>query len=404
MSRGMIDLYLGAGRITTGTLSRRNLLQLGAAAASGLLSGVSPNLMAQQRAKGSRVIVVGAGFSGLACGYELASVGYDVHVFEARDRVGGRVHSLSNLISGKNVEAGGELLGSNHPHVLAYAKKFGFEFLDVSDDDVAPSPMILQGRKLKPDEVRLVSDEVDQALGGMTEDARPVVADEPWNTPGAEHLDRLSTADWIKRLRISDLAKVLMAVQLTGTNGVTPDQQSYLGNLTSIKGGGLEKYWSDTEVYRLKGGNQKYALQFARELGPTRVTLNCPIHEISATENQMTVVDAQGRTHVADDVILAVPPSVWSMIKFTPALPSVLKPQMGQNVKYLAVVKDRFWKANQLPADATTDGTITQVWEGTDGQGDKGQAAMVAFTGGPAAAANHALPESERESVYLKAF
>lgn len=75
---------------------------------------------------------MGAGFAGLACAYELTSAGYDVKVFEAKRRVGGRVLSLKNLIPGKIVEGGGELLGSNHPHVLAYAAKFGFEFLDIA--------------------------------------------------------------------------------------------------------------------------------------------------------------------------------------------------------------------------------------------------------------------------------
>ena len=41
----------------------------------------------------SRVVVVGAGFAGLAAADALAARGVDVTVFEARDRVGGRVHS-----------------------------------------------------------------------------------------------------------------------------------------------------------------------------------------------------------------------------------------------------------------------------------------------------------------------
>lgn len=87
-------------------------------------------------------------------------------------------------------------------------------------------------------------------------------------------------------------------------------QQSYLGNLAQVKGGGLEKYWTDTEVFRLKGGNQQFAQRFAKELGDERVTLDCPLREITSTDRGMTVVDAEGRTHTADDVVLAIPPSV----------------------------------------------------------------------------------------------
>lgn len=404
MSRRMIDSALGTETAPSSSLSRRDLLQLSAITACGLLSGVSPQLLARQKPDQGRIIVIGAGFSGLACAYELASAGYQVQVFEARDRVGGRIHSLHDLIPGKYVEAGGELLGSNHPHVLAYAAKFGFEFLDVTEDTVAPPPMILGGRKLKPAEVEQISEEIEQVLAQLTREAQVVNADEPWNTPDAKSLDARSLGDWLAKQKLSPLARTLMEAQFAGTNGVATFQQSLLGNLTTIKGGGLEKYWSDTEVYRLKGGNQQYALRLAKELGDKRVTLNCPITSITATDKGMTIVDAKGRTHQADDVVLAVPPSVWSRIQIAPQLPDVLKPQMGKNVKFLSVVKEQFWKAAKLPPDATTDGDITQVWHGTDGQGDTGPASLIAFSGGKAAEGNHLRPVAEREQAYINAF
>src|SRR5215472_1594505 len=37
-----------------------------------------------------RVIVIGGGFAGLCAAYELRGLGYDVKVYEARTRVGGR--------------------------------------------------------------------------------------------------------------------------------------------------------------------------------------------------------------------------------------------------------------------------------------------------------------------------
>ena len=41
------------------------------------------------RPRNAKVIVLGAGVSGLALGYELSRLGYDFHILEARDRVGG---------------------------------------------------------------------------------------------------------------------------------------------------------------------------------------------------------------------------------------------------------------------------------------------------------------------------
>jgi monoamine oxidase len=69
-------------------IRRRQFLQSGlsALAAGLLLRGCSP-----RSADAGKVIVVGAGFAGLAAARRLADAGFEVVVLEARDRIGGRV-------------------------------------------------------------------------------------------------------------------------------------------------------------------------------------------------------------------------------------------------------------------------------------------------------------------------
>src|SRR5689334_20308046 len=88
--------------------TRREFLKATLLASAGLLISRNP-LFAQERPKrnGIRVAVVGAGFAGLACAYELMSAGYDVTVVEARDRVSGRVLTFTDFVPGKYVEGGG---------------------------------------------------------------------------------------------------------------------------------------------------------------------------------------------------------------------------------------------------------------------------------------------------------
>ena len=71
------------------------------------------------------------GLSELAAAHELLSAGYQVTVLEARDRVSGRVVSFDSFVPGRWVEGGGELIGSNHPTWMAYAKKFGLDFNEI---------------------------------------------------------------------------------------------------------------------------------------------------------------------------------------------------------------------------------------------------------------------------------
>src|SRR5437762_7195070 len=122
---------------------RRAFLQATLAASAGLLLSTRAGGAVRTAMGAKRVVVIGGGFGGLACAHELKTAGYDVSVFEARDRVGGRVLSFSDLIKGKNVEGGGELVGSNHPTWVAYKEKFNLEFLDVSDEKDLVSPFII---------------------------------------------------------------------------------------------------------------------------------------------------------------------------------------------------------------------------------------------------------------------
>jgi monoamine oxidase len=71
---------------------------------------------------------------------------------------------------------------------------------------------------------------------------------------------------------------------------------------------------------------------------------------------------------MVDDVVLAVPPSVWSRTRFEPELPPELRPQMGTAVKYLSVVDRRFWENERLGSKAATDGLVGATWEATAGQ------------------------------------
>src|SRR5262249_49695344 len=148
----------------------------------------------------------------------------------------------------------------------------------------------------------------------------------------------------IEKLECDELTRKAVIINQTADNGAPPDRMSLLGILTAVKGGGLEKYWSDTEVYRCKGGNGQLAARLVEGIGKDRGILGLPVTAIAVKGTNMVVTCKDGRTLECDDVVLAVPPSTWHKIEFSPALPATLKPQMGVNVKYLAHVKKRFWK------------------------------------------------------------
>jgi len=378
-------------------ITRREMIQRSLAAAGALLISDS---MAAAPQKAGRAVIIGAGFSGLAAAYELSRGGYDVTVVEARNRVGGRVISFSDLVPGKNVEGGGELIGANHPAWIGYAKQFKLEFLDVTEED-AEFPVVLDGRRLTGEESEALWEELETAFNTIVGDAADVDADEPWKAAGAQALDRRTLASWIDALDASPLCKTGLHTIMTADNGVITEWQSYLANLAMVKGGGLEKYWDESEAYRCQGGNQQLARRLVTAIGSARVLTRTPVRAVATADGGVRVTLANGKVLEADHAVLTAPPSVWNRIAFHPALPAGLAPQMGSNVKQLIAVKSPFWRRAELAPELFTDGPISMTWHATDGQPGGAGEALVAFSGGPAAETCRGWTAAERNERYL---
>ena len=103
---------------------------------------------------------------------------------------------------------------------------------------------------------------------------------QPWKTPDAEALDRRTLAAWIAAQDVSAQCKLAIDGMMTADNGVRSEWQSYLGNLAMVKGGGVEKFWSDSEVYRCAQGNQTLALRLLEGVGKARVRLQTIVKRV----------------------------------------------------------------------------------------------------------------------------
>jgi hypothetical protein len=145
------------------------------------------------------VVVVGSGFAGLAAAYELMSVGYEVTVLEGRSEVGGRVLSERDVVPGQIVEHGAELIGLNHLAWWSYARKFKLKLDKIRESD-NPAPVVLGGMLLSPARATMLAKEMFKGESLINQAARAVNANEPWLTPKARRLDRISLATGLKRL------------------------------------------------------------------------------------------------------------------------------------------------------------------------------------------------------------
>lgn len=407
---GRLHRHFGSG---ADVMSRREALKAALAASAGLIAaGVTPALGRQPA--GPKVLVIGGGFAGLAAAYQLAGQRWDVQVIEARHRLGGRVLTLGGMglstqgDSGKLVvEAGGEFFGSNHPMWMAFLSRLGIERADVIEEDDLRFPVHIAGRMLDEAAAEKLYEEMDAALATMNADAANINADEPWTSPNAAELDRKTVEDWIRNLSASDLCKAALRTQLSVDNGVETVAQSYLGQLTMVKGGGLEKYWTDSELYKCLGGNMQFAGKIAQTLGRGRLTMGVRATRIEHSDTGVRVTCSDGEVRTADHAILALPPSLWPTIQFAPALPRDLAWQMGRNVKYLATVGSEFWVQGGFAPEALSDGPVSMTWRAGDGHIPKqpvpGQRhVLTAFSGAAAADQCRAVPADALDEFYKR--
>jgi monoamine oxidase len=383
--------------------TRRDLLTASVAAVAGIVLQKDVLAMNELDQENRRVAVVGAGFGGLACAYELSAAGYFVDLFEARNRIGGRVHTAQEFAPNQHVEFGAELIGKNHPHWQRYAKQFGIELVSVEDEEPGPSKTILiDGKRYSGNEAVALEKELDEGRAELTRDAATVNSEEPRKSANAERLDRMSTAERLKTLKISDQARRAFQVELEHDMAVSLDKMNYLALLCTIQGHGGGLFWSDTEAFRTKAGNQILASHLAGGIRDGGLYLDCPIVEIHAEAAGVEVVLPDGRKLKYDDVVLAVPPSVWDRIKITPALPKQLNPQMGIATKFLSVCSSDFWTPRQS-ADSLTDTLIGSTWEGPPADSGKHRS-LVGFAGGPYAEKIREIPFEKQEAQLRDSF
>jgi monoamine oxidase len=109
-----------------------------------------------------------------------------------------------------------------------------------------------------------------------------------------------------------------------------------------------------------------------------RVRFNCKVERIQVRRHSIRVTLTTGEELTADDVILAIPPSVWSTVRITPAIPLRYKGQFGKNVKFLMNVRKNSWRP--LSPALTSDGPVDLTWQGTDQQPGP-RASLVGFSG-----------------------
>ncbi len=252
-----------------------------------------------------RVVVVGAGFAGLACADELLRAGHEVVVLEARDRVGGRVWSaeIEGPLGPCVVERGAEFVLDGYDVLRRLCARFA---LDVADTGMSYYVREPRGG------LGATAEQLESAarqLGPARDAAKP-------GTSVTEVLDQIGL-DPSLREALTARIEMSCAFDSAGLSAEVLDHAASFAPLTSA---------------RIGGGNQRLAEALARGLGGA-VRLSAAVRSIDWGTDGRVHVRTDADETSADRVVLAVPLPLLPDLGLSPGIPA-WKGEVIERVSY----------------------------------------------------------------------
>lgn len=326
------------------------------------------------RANGRKVVIGGAGITGLCCGYELMKAGFDVTILEASGRYGGHVFTGSDGFSdGLYADFGADhITRPGYERLLEYAALFGIPlipypnaegaWLPYNDDDLRRV-----GGKAYTN--RMLSDPATLTSLGFNDTEVRFLSKRPWYELQSLYLgpyvDKMPDPHHPFGIGLDGLDKVPLEA-LYRNEGASPAAIRYLGGqhtsalyaiwrLAAKRSRGIPP--SEGEMFRLKGGNEQLPIAFAKRLG-SRVKLAHPITAIRQNDDGVAVSYREYgydevRTLEADFFVNCITLTVFRNIPINPAL-SPAQQYVIDNLTYTShpfyvfEASSRFWLADGI--------------------------------------------------------
>jgi monoamine oxidase len=358
------------------------------------------------------VIVVGAGYSGLSAARLLKSSGKKVLVLEARDRVGGRVHTR-HLEDGQYIDLGAQWIGPTQSRMYDLLREFNIPAFKTHDEG---RTVFHWGGKIKtykglipPLPVPALLS-LNNAIKKMNRLSRSIDPSCPWAAEQASYWDSITLQGWMDRQMMSSKAKQLFSLASQAIFAAHPAEVSMLFALFYTRSGRdfetLMNIRNGAQDERILGGADLPARKIA-ELLAEEIRLSMPVRSIEQSSDGVTVrcSDAVFRSR---KVILAIPPPMLSRIDFITPVSAARKQlwqrmPMGAVWKCYAIYPEPFWRKKGLNGIVASDNGYTRVVFDNSPYGG-GRGILMGFVLADEARALSKLNENERREAILGSF
>jgi monoamine oxidase len=308
----------------------------------------------------ARIAIVGAGIAGLNAALALQDAGVGSTVYEASNRIGGRMFSATSIwADGQVSEWCGELIDSGHETIIGLARRFGLPLDDFAGNPNLRDTYKLLGRYYTVEQAYEDWRSVQPALAKDLEAAGESTTYDKF-TPEGRTLDQMSVAAWIdsrvpggRKSSIGALLDVAYAIEYGAD---TTDQSAlnlvYLlgANKQTEAGQGFNVFGASDERYHIRGGNQQLPARIAKHLR-NPVQLGMRLTSIARNgDGTYALSFADAPTVTADLVILSLPFAVLRKIDTSGAgfdarkNTAIQELGRGQSGKLQLQFSSRYWR------------------------------------------------------------
>jgi monoamine oxidase len=274
------------------------------------------------------IIVVGAGAAGLVAARELSRAGRKVMVLEARDRIGGRIHTIRQTGFRNNIEGGAEFVHGNLPLTLQLIKEANVQS-NVIDGEVWQHK---QGSFQQQEGFLEETEIITQKLEALERD---MSVNEFLDTFFANNEYAGLRQDIIRFVEGYDAADVSKA---------------------SVAAMASEFAEQEEEQYRVSGGYSaiiNHLWQQCKTQG-CQLELNTSVKEVKWRKDHVEITASDGQLYSGNQVLVTVPIGILqaneqdvNAIKFEPAIPDKIAAAktigFGPVIKFSLEFEDAFW-------------------------------------------------------------
>jgi monoamine oxidase len=264
------------------------------------------------------VIVIGAGFAGVAAARDLVEAGHRVLVLEARDRIGGRTWYRQVPGTDMWAEYGGMFISrETQPSLAAELSRYGIAVTEPGEPE-----SIAWVRRDQREEGAAPIDRIREQLSRSSlTDALERTA-KAFASEGREALTQLdvASAGWVDSLGAPEEAADYLRAFLAAMGGARVEETSILPLLWDM----IELDYTPVDAYVDLGElitDGTKALIDAMAVG-LDVRSGSVVTSVSTTDAGVSVTLADGSRLAAATAIVALPLNVWADVAFDPPLAS----------------------------------------------------------------------------------